>query len=153
MEEKIQCPICGKYFKLLYSHVVQKHKIPIEEFKKMYPNVSLMTEDVKRRMSESHSRAMKEYWSKDTEEVKKRREEVRQMMKKPKRPHIVVQCPVCGKSFETYIRDGKPARKYCSQSCYQKVNRERLKKMNIENNPAKRPELKAKISAKIKLLH
>lgn len=55
MKETIRCPICGKEFELLSYHL-RKHNITVKDFKKIYPDVKLVTDS----MHEKNSKRMRE---------------------------------------------------------------------------------------------
>lgn len=50
---KIECPYCGKEYKLLTSHLVQTHDIKKEEFRKKYPEYPLITDECSNKYSKS----------------------------------------------------------------------------------------------------
>ena len=40
-KNKVQCQICGKWFKALLLHLKYKHYITVEQYHKLYPNAEL----------------------------------------------------------------------------------------------------------------
>ena len=57
---KIKCMICGEEFERInYSHI-QKHKITFEEYCDRFPDAPLVSEELKKRMAETHIGRTKE---------------------------------------------------------------------------------------------
>ena len=48
---EVECPICGKYFRILRKHIEKTHKININNFKLLYPNSPLVSKAQRKKMS------------------------------------------------------------------------------------------------------
>ncbi len=64
-DDKIECPICHKRFFLLNRHL-KSHKISIEEFKKQYPTISLISDSYRKQVAEK----TKNHWDNLTNDEK-----------------------------------------------------------------------------------
>lgn len=77
MNDKVECPMCGNKFKVVSAtHIRCKHGISMEEFKKLYPDVKLCSEEFRHRMSEVNKENMS-----NPESVKKISESVKNFYK------------------------------------------------------------------------
>lgn len=48
MKEYIKCPICGKEYLMLMTHITKIHKLSRNEFIQLYPNIKLLSDSVVR---------------------------------------------------------------------------------------------------------
>jgi predicted transcriptional regulator len=59
----IECPICGKILKRLDTHLIDKHNMHLDEFKKMYPNIKNVCEKSKEKRSLAVSKSRHKLYS------------------------------------------------------------------------------------------
>jgi very-short-patch-repair endonuclease len=115
----VGCPICGKSFKFVDVHLWRIHGICIERAKHLFPGLEFRPEEYRKKVSQMcramHS-ASGSGWG-----------------FKKLYPRERIACPLCGKLFETVIKNGKPGRKYCSLSCYRKAMSERAREQAKKN--------------------
>lgn len=50
-KDYVECPICHKDYKLLSLHLTKKHNISLNDFKKKYPNIPLISESYSKELS------------------------------------------------------------------------------------------------------
>ena len=67
MKESLTCPICGKEFQTLNSHIHFKHKLSTEEFLKQYPNTKLVSDQIKKSVSKTCKKSGCGKWMKGYE--------------------------------------------------------------------------------------
>lgn len=47
IQEKVQCPICGEFYKMITKGHLKKHGLTIPKFKELYPNFSMVSESLR----------------------------------------------------------------------------------------------------------
>jgi hypothetical protein len=53
MEDRVTCPICGSMFKRLSPHLIHKHGLTTSDVKQLYPELKLVSDDVRKRISQT----------------------------------------------------------------------------------------------------
>jgi very-short-patch-repair endonuclease len=133
----IRCPLCGQEFRFLGTHIAQKHKLKISDFKARFPNIPTLTEDVSKAFSKRSKESMTKFWQ--SPESTSRRQQMSKVGRMNKKPRILIQCLECGKPIETYITSsGKPYRRFCSLACATRYK-------NLNNNPMNNSETRKKM--------
>jgi hypothetical protein len=79
MKELLTCPICQKHFQTLNSHIHFKHRLTTAEFLIQYPNTKLVSDSIKKTVSESCKKSGCGKWMKGYEFSDKRREQYQEM--------------------------------------------------------------------------
>lgn len=78
-DEKLICPICKKEFRTLNSHIHFKHKLSTEEFLFKYPNTKLVSESIKKEVSNSCKNSGCGKWMKGYKFSDERKEQYSEM--------------------------------------------------------------------------
>lgn len=77
MKLKVICPICSKYFwSISASHLLRKHNLNMQNFRKKYPNYKLVSETKKKKVSLSCKKSGCGKWFKDIKFSKERKNKV-----------------------------------------------------------------------------